>query len=169
MLNVRPATMVDLTTIMDIMDDARAFMQANGNPSQWVKGYPSEALIRQDIESQGAYVVIDEASKVVGYFVFIAGPDSTYARIYNGSWLYDAPYRVVHRIAARTHTHGVFSTVMRYCLDTGDDIRIDTHRDNHIMQHLIGKYGFVYCGIIHTGDGSERLAYQLVSDSQGGR
>ena len=29
------------------------------------------------------------------------------------------------------------------------NIRIDTHLDNRIMQHVIKKYGFTYCGIIY--------------------
>ena len=41
-------------------------------------------------------------------------------------------------------------------------LRIDTHADNHIMQHLILKNGFEQCGIIHIADGSERIAYEKV-------
>ncbi len=40
-------------------------------------------------------------------------------------------------------------------------IRIDTHRDNKIMQNALHKKGFSYCGIIHCWNGSERLAYQF--------
>ena len=40
------------------------------------------------------------------------------------------------------------------------NIRIDTHKDNAIMQHNIVKHGFRYCGIIHLASGDERLAYQ---------
>ena len=40
------------------------------------------------------------------------------------------------------------------------NLKIDTHRDNHIMQHLLERKGFTYCGIIHTDNGAERLAYQ---------
>ena len=53
--------------------------------------------------------------------------------------------------------------------------RIDTHRDNKIMQHNILKHGFTYCGIIYllSGDAldqrslatkgtQERLAYQRI-------
>ena len=29
-----------------------------------------------------------------------------------------------------------------------------------IMQHVIEKHGFTYCGIIHIASGDERLAYQ---------
>ena len=48
----------------------------------------------------------------------------------------------------------------------GGFIRIDTYRDNQIMQHVIKKYGFGYCGIIFLANGDERLAYQKIM-SQG--
>ena len=38
--------------------------------------------------------------------------------------------------------------------------KIDTHRDNKVMQNLLKKNGFSYCGIICLNDCSERLAYQ---------
>lgn len=41
-------------------------------------------------------------------------------------------------------------------------MRIDTHADNHIMQHVIEKAGFQRCGIIFTDDGTPRIAYQKV-------
>ena len=40
------------------------------------------------------------------------------------------------------------------------DLRIDTHQDNAPMLYNIRKHGFEYCGVIHVGDGSERLAFQ---------
>ena len=50
--------------------------------------------------------------------------------------------------------------MMEYLDTLTDNIRIDTHRDNKIMQHNLAKYGFEYCGIIHIASGAERLAYQ---------
>ena len=41
------------------------------------------------------------------------------------------------------------------------NIRIDTHRDNLVMQHLLADEGFSYCGVIHCWSGDERLAFQL--------
>jgi len=46
------------------------------------------------------------------------------------------------------------------CQRRYNNIRIDTHRDNAIMQHNIEKHGFTYCGIIYLANGDERLAYQ---------
>ena len=32
--------------------------------------------------------------------------------------------------------------------------------DKVVVQHLITKHGFIYCGIIYLASGDERLAYQ---------
>ena len=32
------------------------------------------------------------------------------------------------------------------------------------MQKLILRYGFTYCGIIYTDDGTQRLAYQITPE-----
>lgn len=39
-------------------------------------------------------------------------------------------------------------------------MRIDTHENNKVMQHLIKKNGFQECGIIYVEDGSPRIAYE---------
>ncbi len=51
---------------------------------------------------------------------------------------------------------------MKFCFSHDTNIRIDTHRDNKIMQHNILKHGFTYCGIIYLLSGYERLAYQKI-------
>ena len=38
------------------------------------------------------------------------------------------------------NAHGIFSSIMDYCFSKDPNIRIDTHRDNHIMQHNIAKH-----------------------------
>ena len=40
-----------------------------------------------------------------------------------------------------------------------DTIRIDTHRDNVIMHHLLSKHGFHRCGVILLANGDPRDAY----------
>ena len=63
-------------------------------------------------------------------------------------------------MASYPEVHGIFSTVIDYAGAHYSHLRIDTHRDNRIMQHLIRKHGFTYCGIIWLQDGTERLAYE---------
>ena len=43
-----------------------------------------------------------------------------------------------------------------------ENIRVDTHRDNKVMQHILTKYGFQRCGIIYVKNGTERIAYQRI-------
>ena len=104
-----------------------------------------------------------ELERIVGYFAYIASPEPTYAKIYDGAWLEErSPYHVIHRIGSYPEVHGVFRAIMDWCFSRDGNIRIDTHRDNRIMQHNILKYGFTYCGIIYLLSGDDRLAYQAL-------
>ena len=160
MLSIRPATFQDLPAIMNVLDAGRAIMLASGNPNQWPAGYPTEAMVMADINSSVGRVM-ETDGVIVAYFACIPSPDPTYAVIEKGDWLdNDEPYYVVHRIAKLPTVHGVFQAMMGYLEKITDNIRMDTHRDNRIMQHNLAKYGFHYCGIIHIASGAERLAYQ---------
>ncbi len=55
-MKIRATELKDLPRVMEIYDYARAFMRTNGNVTQWIGGYPSEALIRQEIEDGHSFV-----------------------------------------------------------------------------------------------------------------
>lgn len=151
-----------MTEIMKVMDAAKQIMRQSGNMNQWGDGYPSEAVITADMGKDGGYV-IEDCNQIIGYFAFLKSPEPTYDRIFEGEWIDDIlPYHVVHRIASYPQIHRVFCSIMDFCFAHDRNIRIDTHRDNKIMQHNIQKYGFAYCGIIHLLNGDERLAYQKI-------
>ena len=157
---IRKATMVDIPSIMPVFDEARQKMQVSGNWKQWINGYPSVEVVVRDIELQGGFVIEDDG-QIVGYFAFLPSPEPTYKQIFNGQWLDDTlPYHVIHRMGGKHGTHGIFSSVMEFAFAHDRNIRIDTHRDNVIMQHNLAKHGFAYCGIIYLASGDERLAYQ---------
>ena len=157
---IREARLADMDAIMQVFSAAKRIMRQSGNMHQWGEGYPSEDVVKTDMEKKGAFVV-EEENKVVGYFAFLPSPDPTYNRIYDGKWIDDEQaYHVVHRIASYPEVHGVFSSILDFCSSLDRNIRIDTHRDNTIMQHNLLKHGFTYCGIIYLLSGDERLAYQ---------
>lgn len=159
-MTVRCAYTQDLTSILAVLEAARGIMRASGNTGQWVNGYPSREVVEADISSGHGFVVLD-AARIAGYFAYIPSPEPTYSYIEGGAWLEDTlPYHVVHRIGSVPEVHGVFRTIMDWCFEREGNIRIDTHRDNHIMQHCILDYGFTYCGVIYLADGAPRLAYQ---------
>ena len=160
-MTITKAKYDDLEMIIPIYDYARSFMTDNGNPSQWINGYPSHDIIAEDINNDSFYVCKNEEESIVGAFTFIIGNDPTYEKIYCGKWLNDKPYGVIHRLVSNGTTHGITKNCIEWCLKQIQNIRIDTHADNKIMQSLILKIGFEYCGIIHTHNGTERLAYQI--------
>jgi hypothetical protein len=160
---VRPAILPDVQAIMTVLEAAKGIMRASGNLHQWVNGYPSAEVIRDDIDLQQGYV-LEEDARVVGYFTFMASPEPTYDTIYRGAWLDDErPYHVIHRIASLPDVHGVFTAIMDFAFAHDGNIRVDTHKDNHIMQHNLLKHGFSYCGIIYLSSGDPRLAYQKLT------
>ena len=158
---IRKARKDDVPVIMRLIEEARGIMRSCGNLNQWIDGYPSRDTIEADINDGHCYVCVEQGGEVIASFAFIPGPETTYKKIYEGQWMDDKPYYVVHRLASTVTSHGVFKDVMDYCVGVAGNLRIDTHRDNVIMRHVIERYGFTYCGIIYLLNGDERLAYQF--------
>ena len=97
----------------------------------------------------------------MGTFCFILGDDPTYQQIYEGTWLNNEPYGVIHRLATNGKQKGVSENCLNWCFERWPNLRVDTHRDNKVMQHILTKYGFQRCGIIYVKNGTERIAYQM--------
>lgn len=157
---IRPAEPADLPRIGEIYAHARAFMAENGNPGQWGRTRPSPRQTEKDLENQNLYVLCS-GEKLRGVFCFFLGEEPTYREIYDGAWHENRPYGVIHRIAG-DGSGGVFSAALAFCREKAEYLRIDTHRDNAVMQHLLRKSGFRFCGRIYLADGSERLAYDRI-------
>ena len=155
---IRKATMADIPRVMEVYATARQFMKESGNPTQWTAGYPQAALVEQDVTEGRLYVMTEEA-RIFGCFMLCAGPDPTYMQIFDGRWGYDTSYGVIHRVASDGSKRGVVASCVAFARQYYCHLRIDTHRDNRVMQHLVEKAGFRYCGIIYVDDGTERLAY----------
>ena len=79
---IRRATYDDVPVLMDVFRKARGIMRSSGNMNQWNDGYPSEAVVRKDIDNGHCYVLCEDG-KVVATMAFIPGPDPTYAVIYD--------------------------------------------------------------------------------------
>jgi hypothetical protein len=160
--NIRLTTYSDIPVVLNIYATARKFMLSTGNINQWVNGYPTQKLIEEDIESGHSFVVENNYGVIVGVFCFIIGEDSTYTKIYNGKWLNEDEYGTIHRIASAGIEKGVCEACIKWSFTQILNVRIDTHRDNKVMQNILTKLDFKYCGIIYLHDGAERLAYQKV-------
>ena len=173
---IRQAEMADFPQILAIYRKAREFMKENGNPSQWGDTFPREEVLRNDIEEKRHLYVItrgETGETIAGVFALIIGPDPTYAVIEpcegdpparSGFWLSDSLYGTIHRLASGGRAHGIFAEAIAYSRRQIAHLRIDTHEDNLIMQHLIERAGFSRRGIIYTDDGSPRIAYECVGN-----
>ena len=101
-----------------------------------------------------------ENGEILGVFCFFLHNDPTYGVIYEGTWLNDEPYGVIHRIAVASHRRGIASFCYDFALSQRPNLRIDTHRDNILMQRSLEKNGFTRCGIIRLENGDPRIAFQ---------
>lgn len=156
---IRQATTQDIAEILRIYAAARAFMRASGNLTQWTGGYPSEEIVRADMEKGVSWVLESASCRLCAVFALIPGDDRTYACI-EGAWLDDSPYATIHRAASDGTARGTFRTMLDFARSRHDHLRADTHADNRPMQNCLQKSGFTYCGIIYLADGSPRRAYE---------
>ena len=162
-MQIRKTKYEDIEKLLEIFDHARKFMAANNNPNQWANGYPSKENIKDDIDKGYSYVCLDDSNNIVGTFCFHIGIESDYNEIYDGAWLNNDEYAVVHRIASLHGRKGAASFCMNYCFNIHNNIRIDTHKDNIPMQKFLEKEGFIKCGriILHRNN-EDRIAFQKV-------
>ncbi len=156
---IRKTVEKDLVQIGAIYENAKKFMRKTGNPNQWNSERPNIETAREDMENGVGYIA-EENGEILAVFMFSQDEDSTYAKIYDGTWLSDAPYGVIHRIAVAKQGQGIIGVCIDECFARCHNLRIDTHRDNLPMQRALLKHGFEYCGVIHLENGDERLAYQ---------
>lgn len=159
---IRKSTYADVPRLMVLYREARDIQLESGNLHQWPEGFPTEEIVRQDIE-RGVGHVIEDGGEIVGAFALIFGADPTYAYIEGGAWLEDTlPYATIHRLGSLKSSRGVAQVCFDWCWEQCHNLRIDTHEDNAIMRHCVAKAGFRYCGVIYLLNGAPRLAYQKV-------
>ena len=161
----RKATLSDLDAMMNIIAQAQLFMKNQGL-AQWQNGYPQKEIIEQDILHSNAFVLCENENILCMATVIFTG-EPTYREIYDGCWLSNQEYAVVHRLAVN-HEHrrgGTGSLMMRhietFALNRSVlSIKVDTHEDNIPMQDLLRKCGYIYCGFIYLLNGDKRLAFE---------
>ena len=158
---IRKARLDDLDRIYEIFSYAKSFMKKTGNPNQWGDDYPGEAFLEE--LNAGIVYLIEDNAHISGVFVLNIGTDPTYSYIEEGTWLNDdIPYGTLHRVASDGSRKGIFKEIVDFALTKIKNLRVDTHKDNIVMQNAILSQGFSYCGIIYLKNGDKRLAYQLV-------
>lgn len=163
----RKTTEKDIDNVMKIIDEAKEYFKREGI-DQWQNGYPNSDTIYADIQNNNSYVLESE-NKIIATAMVSFEKDKTYNKIYEGEWISNKDYAVIHRIAVSKNSKGkgiaasIISKVEELCKEKDiNSIKIDTHKDNISMQRLLEKTGFKYCGIIFLEDKSKRIAFEKV-------
>nr|WP_305069122.1 GNAT family N-acetyltransferase [Limosilactobacillus kribbianus] len=166
---MRKAEAKDLDAVWQVITEARAKLKADGSP-QWQDGHPDRQQIETDLK-QGVGCVLMVGQEVAGYAALVHSPEPTYQQIYHGTWNNDsASYMVIHRIAIRSKFSGQhLSTLFMAFLISNSvqrgvkNIRFDTFRLNHALQHHGAKFAFQKRGDIKVIDKVDpwRFAYEL--------
>ena len=167
---LRQSTVDDLPRIIDIIGGAKKTLRDRG-VDQWQVGYPDEKILEQDIQEDISYVLILDG-EVVGVAALQQGYDKNYQDMTSGSWSKDSDvtYSIIHRIAVEPGHQGqhLSAALIQQLLTIShylgySDVRIDTHPDNLVMQHVITSNGFVEKGTITMDeDHGIRKAYQIL-------
>lgn len=164
-MEFRKSSQSDVNSIMHIIAQAQSYFKNQGI-DQWQNNYPNAETIKNDIANNESYVLLKDNNIVATAAVSFAG-ESTYNSIYEGVWLSNKDFAVIHRIAVDNTCKGlglssqIIKHVEQLCLNNGvNSIKIDTHQENIPMQNLLKKNNFKYCGVIYLEDGSKRIAFE---------
>ncbi len=137
-MTIRRAEKKDLTYIYNIYEEARDFMRTHGNPDQWGSTYPPHSLTEEDQAKSRLYVITDTTpdensresennektsnrpkEEILAVFVFALCKEEAYGNI-EGSWTYDMPYGVIHRVASSGRMKNITRTIFNYALTKTD-------------------------------------------------
>ena len=150
---------------MEMLAMGSAWLKSQNVP-QWQNGYPNPERIIQDIELNESFVC-EKDGKVIGTAVLSLRNEPTYDVIYDGQWLTDGAYGVIHRIAIHNNYKGYgvaarfVEEIEKMCTNKGiKAVRVDTHEMNKSMRRMVEKNGFNYCGVIYLENGDPRVAYE---------
>lgn len=160
----RKATTEDIDTIERMIKAASGRLGA-ASIDQWQRGYPNRTSIENDVEA-GVGMVLALGNEILAYGAVIFTGEPAYDDLTGGKWLTDGQYAVVHRLCVSEIFVGMgfakqfMSAAEAMAAERVKSFRIDTHPDNKIMQNLVERMGFTYCGDVVIE--SRRLAYEKI-------
>lgn len=165
----RKATNEDIDRIAEIIAHASRRLGAAGI-DQWQRGYPNRQSIENDVEN-GVGMALSLGNEIIAYGAVIFTGERAYDSITNGEWLTSCDssnptYAVVHRLCVSEIFVGMgfakhfMVAAEAMAAERAVSMRIDTHPDNKIMQQMVSKLGYTYCGDVVIE--SRRLAYEKI-------
>lgn len=168
---IRLAKEEDLDQIMEIIDDAKAFMRLTGS-KQWQGGYPNRNVLEKDIQTKTLYAYILD-NRVVGIIALKQEFTKNYVDI-DGKWEHpvSADDLVIHRLAIKKEYRGkkIAKALMLFALDYAKEhnihyLKTDTHPLNVSMQKTAESVGFIRRGTVVSmleEEDKYRYGYELI-------
>lgn len=169
---LRKANKNHLEQIMNVVHDAQENLNAAGI-DQWKNGYPDRLNILSDIEQNSLYEIMFE-KQIAGIIAIQYTPEPNYKTLSGGKWLGNDNYATIHRLAidssfahqglGRMALTSALSLIRERQITS---VRVDTHRKNRRVQHLVTELDFKYRGVIHIVDPHGDLdndAYELIME-----
>ena len=158
--------MEDVERIVEIVRSAQRRLREAGI-DQWQNGYPNRQSIESDV-AHGYGRVICHEGRVVAYGALTYDGESAYDHLQGGVWLTEGVggYLTIHRLCVADEALGRGLGRLFFVLAEEEarvrvgSVRVDTHPDNRLMQHLLTSLGYCYCGTVTYE--SLRLAYEKV-------
>lgn len=154
MFVLREARQEDMDAVLTIVAQCQALMAQRGI-DQWQDGYPNRTVIAEDIALCRGYI-LEQNQQVAAYAALVFDGEPAYDALEGGEWLQQGSYVTVHRMCVSDNFRGqkvgenFFNHIAQFSLSLGvDAVRVDTHPDNQVMLALLGRIGFVYCGVVH--------------------
>ena len=169
MINYRKANIEDIDQVMEAVEDAREFLKEQGN-GQWQDGYPNRNDFINDINNDRLFVVSDDNDpKIIVGVCALTYKEEDYHHLYEGQWLTDLPYMVMHRVAVRkSYRHkGYGKRLFEVFIEQAKkenyhSLRIDTHEGNMVMRNIIMSFGFSFCGKAILTPNKNRMVFEKV-------
>lgn len=158
MYKTRLANINDIDIIMSMIEEGRKHIREY-HIDQWSNGYPNTDTIKQDLDNNRGYVLLDNGS-IIGYYVVLKH-DPCYDYI-EGNWIDDSKYVAIHRVVTNCFNLGLGTILFDELKKQYKHIRVDTHEGNISMNKCLLKNDFKYCGIIYLKDGAKRNAYEYI-------
>ena len=161
----RVASSEDVARVVEIIRSAQRRLGESGI-DQWQNGYPNRQSVESDVALGYGRVICCEG-RVVAYGALTYDGESAYDKLQGGAWLTsEGDYLTIHRLCVADEAlgKGCGRLFMTFAEDEARarvaSVRVDTHPDNRIMQHLLTSLGYRYCGTVTYE--SLRLAYERV-------
>jgi ribosomal protein S18 acetylase RimI-like enzyme len=150
---IRPATLNDIPSIVQLIAEVVPVMNAAGN-FQWDATYPNATVFQNDIASNQLWVA-DEDGDIAGIAAITTDQEPEYELV---GWDLNETAIVIHRLAVSIHHRG--KGIAEQLMQQGEKeanrrgikvMRIDTNSANKATRQLFPKLGYGFSGEIGLG------------------